>query len=144
MKKYLRYLVPVCIFMPLAVFGDEVAEAAKVAVASVDPGTVELAGDKFLKFLVESLGGLKGAGTLGLVGVVSQGIMKAMQTSFLGGVAGKWRLLIIYLMNLIGGTVALMSTGGMGFLAAMLHSNTLANVSVFGHQVYKQFLVKKE
>ena len=135
----MKYFILFLVILPFAV-GDEVIEMVK----KVDPGEVKLAGDEFLKYLIQSIGGIKGLKLLGIVGVVSQVIMRSMQTSFLGGLAGKWRLMVVYLMNLIGGTTALMlGADAMSLPAALLHSNTLANVSVFGHQAYKQFVVKK-
>jgi len=137
---WFKYVFGAALIFPFLAFG---AEAVAVAVEAVDPGQVAMQGDKFIEFLLQSIGGLKGLSALGIVGVVSQVVMKALQTPFLGKLAGKYRLMAVYALSLVGGVVAL-KMGGMPLLPALVHSNTLAAYSLLGHQAYKQFIVKRK
>ena len=138
----MRYIIGIILVFPLLAVCEEVAKEAVAVVA--DPGKVAVAGDKFFEFLLKSIGGFKGLKALGIVGLVSQIAMRALQTPLIGKWAGKWKLLSIYGLSLIGGIVALMTAGKLTLWPALLHSNTLAMAQVFGHQAYKQFLVKKK
>jgi hypothetical protein len=91
--------------------------------------------------LVESLGGLKGAGTLAIVAFLVQLIMLLLRTQ-LGEFAGRWRLLAVLGLTMVGGVLGL-KMQGMEWVAALMHSTTLAAAQVFGHQAFKQFAKKK-
>jgi len=118
-------------------------EVPKLPGSGDDPAS-DLTVDVFLKALVESLGSFKGASALMLVALLAQLLMLLLRTP-LGKFAGKWKLLIIYLLSMVGGAVALkVSTPEMGWLAIVLHSNTLAMAQVFANQVKKQFWDKKD
>jgi len=136
----MRYMIGLILVFPLFAICDE---AAKVAVTAVDPATAVVAGDEFFQFLIKSIGGTKGMKILGIVGVVSQIVMKALQTPLIGKWAGKWKYLSIYAFSLVGGVVGLMTVGELSFWPAMLHANTLAAFQSLGHQGYKQFVAKK-
>lgn len=98
----------------------------------------------FLNALGKSIGSVKGASALLLVVIISQLLMLFFRTP-LGSFAGKWKLLIIYGMSLLGGVVALkVSVDGIGWLAALLHANTLGALQVLAHQAKKQFWNKKD
>ena len=136
----MRYLIGLLLFSSLIVLGEGAAPAAVV-----DPGAIEVGGGEFLDLLMKSIGGFKGLGILGIVGLVSKIFMKAAQTSLLGSLAGRWRLMVIYGMSTIGGVAGLVAgVDGMSLGAALLHANSLAMYSVFGNQAYKQFFEKKD
>lgn len=98
----------------------------------------------FLKALMESIGSFKGASTLMMVALVLQLLMLFFRTQ-LAAFAGKWKLLVVYGLSLFGGVLALKATvPGMEWLAAFLHSNSLAAMQVLAHQVKKQFWDKKD
>lgn len=98
---------------------------------------------EFLSLLIQSIGGLKGMGTLGIVGVAIQLLLKLANTSWIkldGGV----KLAIVSGLGLVGGVVALMSPPNLLTLgAALVHSATLTAFMVFFNQVYQQWLAPK-
>lgn len=95
-----------------------------------------------IQALLVSLGGLKGAGALAIVAVVVQGLMLFFKSS-IAAFAGKFQLLIVMLLTLVGGVIALKSQG-MDWGAVIVHSSTLTALQVFLHQIFKQFIVKKD
>lgn len=96
----------------------------------------------FLMELIKSLGGIKGASGLAIAALVTQLIMKALQTP-LAAMMGKYRLLVVALLSLVSGVLALM-VSGVTLPMALLHSTTLTAVQVFVHQILKQFAEKKQ
>lgn len=90
--------------------------------------------------LVASLGGLKGASALAIAAVVVQALMLALRSS-LGEVAGKFRLLAVYLLSVVVGVITL-RVAGVDLGAALVHTQTLAALQVLANQVFKQFFVK--
>ena len=116
--------------------------------AVIDPALVVVEGDEFIQFLIKSIGGIGGMGTLAIVGCVAQVIQKGLQVKWLGKMAGEWKYISIYALNIIGGVSAL--TLGVGieqpltFLPALVHAHTLAAFSLFGHQGYKQYMERKK
>ena len=103
--------------------------------------------DEFIKFLIQSIGGISGASTLVIVGIVVQVLMKFLSApisgNLLGALNGNLKLLVVSGLSLVGGTVGLMSIEGLSFLSALVHSTTLNALLVFGHQIYKHFIEKK-
>jgi hypothetical protein len=97
-------------------------------------------GDELLK-LVQSLGGIKGAGVLAIVAVVVQALLLFFRSSF-AKFAGATQLLIVNGLTLVLGVVSLKATGSIEWSAALLHSQTLAALQVLGHQVLKQITKK--
>ena len=106
---------------------------------AVDPA---VSYDEFFAFLMKSLGGFKGAGALGTVALVVQLLMKLFQTQA-GELLGKYKLLAVLGLTLVGGVITLKLTG-VSWGASLLHSATLAAAQVLIHQLYKQFLDKKK
>lgn len=98
-------------------------------------------GDEFAALLA-SLGGLKGASFLVVAAAVVQGLMLALRTS-LGEVAGKFRLLLVYLFSVVAGVLALRAAG-VDLGAALVHTQTLAALQVLVNQVFKQFFQKAD
>lgn len=117
--------------------------AVDVAATVVEEGEVVAppTGDEWAK-LIESLGGLKGASTLAIIAFIVQLLMLLLRTQ-LGAFAGKWRLVVVLGLTMVGGVIAL-KMQGMEWVAAILHSSTLAAAQVFGHQMFKQFYEKKK
>lgn len=93
-------------------------------------------GEELLKFL-QSIGGLKGAGALAIAVVAVQGLILFFRSSF-AKFSGAYQLLIVNALSLVAGVVALKVSGGVEWSAALLHSQTLAALQVFVHQVLKQ------
>lgn len=87
---------------------------------------------------INALGGLGNLGTLGVVGVLVQGVMLLLRTK-VGDLAGKYKILIVTGLSLVMGVVGLMQ-GGLGLVAALMHSTTLSAFQVFLHQLYKQVI----
>jgi len=112
---------------------------ASVAWAQPAPASLpaDLSTTEALDLLIKSLGGLKGAGALAIVATCVQGVMLFFRTP-LAAFAGKYRLLIVSILSLVGGVLALKLTG-LDWVASLVHSSTLTSVMVFGNQVVKQF-----
>jgi hypothetical protein len=123
----------VAIFMPIFAFAQEM-------VASIS-------NEQFLLDLLASVGGLKGASALVIAGVVVQLLLKLLKTpiglSLLKGVKGAHLLTAVLVLTVAGGVIGLMTAGGLGIGAALLHSSTLAAFSVLLNQVYQQYIEKK-
>lgn len=102
---------------------------------------------EFLQGLLSFIGGLKGAGTLAIVAGVVQLVMQLLKTPFLSkllpSISGATKLLIVSGLSVVGGLLVLMSDG-QSFLAALMHSTTLAALQVFANQIFQQFSKKKE
>lgn len=135
MGRILNYLTFVSLMflfaLPMLAFGQEAVDLSK-----------ELPIQDFVMSLVESIGGFKGASSLAIAAAVVQLVMKFFRTS-LASFAGKYKLVIVYLLSVVSGVMS-MKLAGVDLFAAFLHSNTLAAIQVFGNQVYKQFIVKED
>jgi len=114
------------------------AEMPKLPGVDEDPSK-DLDTGVFLKALIKSIGSFAGGTALMIAALATQLLLLLFRTQ-LATFAGKWRLLIVYVLSLVSGVLALkVSVDGMEWLAALLHSNTLAAAQVLVHQVKKQF-----
>jgi len=113
-----------------------------VAFAVEDPTVVVVGMDEFVQMLLKSVGEIKGASGLVIAVIVTQLMMKAFQTP-IANMAGKYRLLIVVVLSLITGVLAMVASG-VSAPAALLHSSTIAGLQVLIHQIYKQFIEKKD
>ncbi len=121
--------------------------ASLVMAQAVTPDVPAVSNTDFLQALIQSLGGIKGAGALAIAGVVVQLLIKFLGTplagSVLANVSGAWKLTAVVTLSLVSGVLALMlPPTSLGLGAALVHSSTLTAFMVFGNQVYKQFLEK--
>jgi len=102
--------------------------------------------ENYLRLLIDSMGGLKGASTLGIIAVVVQILMATLKLDVLQDklpkLVGKYKFLFVYALTSISAVVALRMQG-IDMLSALLHSNTLATYQVFMHQAMKQFSEKR-
>jgi len=110
----------------------------------VDPmAPVEL--DAFLKLLMASLGGMKGASALAIAAVISQLVVAFLKTPLMGKlfskVNGLWKIAIVLALSLVSGVLGLMSQG-VSLSAALVHSTTLSALMVLGNQIYQHFAAK--
>ena len=96
----------------------------------------------WLMLLVVAIGGMKGLSALGIAAAGSQLLLKFMSTP-LAKFSGKYRLLAITGLTMVSGVLALMTASDISFMAALLHSTTLAAFQVFIHQVWKQVVQKR-
>ena len=121
----------------------EVKPVPESASMKPEDAAKDLATEDFMKTLVESVGGAKGLGSLGIVALILQMLALFFRTQ-LAMFAGKWRLLIIWSASLVGGTIALkVGQPEMAWTAALVHANTLGWAQGWFHQVWKQFIEKK-
>lgn len=97
-----------------------------------------------LMAFVAALGGVKGMATLPLTAIVVQGAMLLIRSS-LGELIGKYKLLALYGLSLVGTAIGLkIADPGLSPILIFLHGNVLAAMQLLGHQAYKQFAVKKD
>lgn len=73
--------------------------------------------------------------SLAIVAALVQLVMLVLKTR-LGEFAGKWRLLAVSLLSVVGGVVALRMQG-IEWGPSLTHASTLAAFQVFLHQLYK-------
>jgi type IV secretory pathway VirB2 component (pilin) len=113
-------------------------------IAQIDPASMPTALDygEALQMLVQSLGGIKGAGALVVAGIIVQGLMILARTK-LGDYAGKWRWVIYTGLSLVAGVLAL-RVSDVSWTGALVHSTTLAAVGNWLHQLVKQVTTKEE
>lgn len=133
----MKALLLTLLFAPLFVFAQDAA-----------PPVVADPNGEFIKLLLESMGGLKGASTLAIVGIVVQLLIKALNLPIVGKLfsesSGKVKLVIVSGLTLIGGVVGLMTVEGLTVGAALIHSTTLAAFMVFANQIYQHFAPEKK
>lgn len=98
--------------------------------------------DQFMVAFWQFLGGFKGLSGMAAVAAVVQIVMLFFKST-LSGFAGKYRLLIVTGLTVVASVVGLMGQG-MTLTAALLNGATLTAVQVFAHQLWKQFVEKKE
>lgn len=90
--------------------------------------------------LIKSLGGAKGGSAMVIIVLLVQALMLVLRSK-LGEFAGKYRLITLYALTMVGGVIGL-KTAGLDWGTALFHSNTLAAFQVLGHQALKQFKEK--
>lgn len=91
--------------------------------------------------LLKSMGGVKGAGTLGIIALIVQAILLLGRSS-LGAVAGKWRYILVVGLTWVSGFLALKLQGN-DWLASLMHPATMAAFQVLVHQGVIQLGTKK-
>lgn len=102
-----------------------------------------------VKHLLLSLGGMKGASALAIAFAISKLLLLLLLSPFFTSIfpsllRGDVKLLVATGLNLVVGVLSLMIPPvSLAFGAAILHSTTLALLSVFVNQAYKQFLTAK-
>lgn len=141
MKLGKLFLTIALLFLPFLVFAQEAVPPATGS-PLIDANTTE-----FLKYLIDSLGGLKGASALAIAGVVVQALIKLMNLP----ITNKWfseaegwlKLTIVSGLTLVSGVIGLMTVGGLSIGAALVHSTTLAALMVFGNQIIQHFFPPK-
>lgn len=125
----------VALFVALAA-AKVYAQAAAVPVDATIPDAA------YLQELFTTLGGLKGLGGLGLAALITQLVMHGLQDQFVANaIHGKWRILLVAGLSIVGGVLALMASG-IPLVTALLHATTLAAYSVFFNQLKKQLVDK--
>ena len=107
----------------------------------------------FLKYLLDSVGGIKGLGAMGLAAFLAQLLAAFMMTPMFAKLVGlkkpieewmgKWKMALVCGLVLLSGVCMLIATG-LDWKAALVHSSTLAMANVFVHQVWKQATEKKD
>lgn len=119
-----------------------VAVSLFVSIAALAEELVQVPTEQFLGSLWQFIGGVGAMKGLALVAGVVQILMLFFRTS-LSNFAGKYRLLIVLALTLVASVVTLMSQG-LPLMAALMHGTTLGSLQVLGHQLWKQFVEKKD
>ena len=112
-----------------------------------------MASDEYLIFLMESIGNLKGASVAMSSYIISQIIIKFIDSIFRKKmidsgevfnvkISGRHKILIVSGVTFINTISGLMAISGLSLSAAAVHSATLSAFSVFANQIYKQCIKK--
>lgn len=115
-----------------------------------EPTVTPVSTDDWFSFVLQSMGGLKGARALAIALALTKILIMFMGTPLFGSLAGfvfhgftgGTKLTIVLGLNVVASVLALMASGGVTLGAALIHSSTIAMVSVFINQVYKQYFQK--
>jgi hypothetical protein len=125
----IKYIFLSILLVPSLLFAQEIPLQENLDVQS------------YIKLLLESLGGFKGASSLAVVMVFIQIIMHSLRLPYfqskLPPMVGKHKFLMIYFLSIVSGILAL-RIQGVDWMASLFHSNTLAAYQVFMHQAIKQ------
>lgn len=116
-----------------------------LAQVGVDPSVPPATNEDFLALLIQSIGGVKSLGSLAVVALAVQVVMKFLGTPWADKLfekSGAVKLLLIALFTLVGGVTTLMMSG-LTLGAALVHSTSLTAIMVLFHQIYKQWIEKK-
>lgn len=96
----------------------------------------------FLDYLVKSMNGIKGAGTIGAAAIMIQLIIKALDQPFakhfFSNRSGLNKILIVSALTLAVTPLGLVTGAGLTIPAALVHSSTLTAFMVFLNQIYQQ------
>lgn len=90
-----------------------------------------------LALLILSLNGMEGASALALAAIIAQSLKWLAARVFKEKFNGLWKLGFIYGTTFVLGVV-FCHLAGVDWKGAIIHSNTVAQMQIFGHQVYKQ------
>jgi len=123
------------------------------AQSEVNPAPVEVDpnGD-FLKLLLESFNGMKGATSIAIAAIVIKILINALNLPVVDRVLGSkfkdWsggiKLTIVLSLSYIGGVVALMvPPTNLSLGAALIHSTTLSAFMVLSNQIWQHYFKKK-
>lgn len=106
---------------------------------------LQISTDEFLMYLLQSLGGFKGASSLVVAGLIVQIFIKFLNSDLSGkifaGFKGFWKLAIVSFLSVVSGVISLM-LNGVSLGAALLHSSTLAAIMVLLNQFVQQYQKK--
>ena len=111
--------------------------------------------DQYLAFLFDSIGKMKGASVAMVAYLISQLVIKFIDSRFrkmvLGSgsilsvkMKGKHKILIVSGVTFLNTLTGLVAFSGLSWPAAAIHSTTLSAFSVFANQIYKQFFEKRD
>lgn len=122
------------VVMSVATYAQEVASA--------------VSNEDFIKLLVESIGGVKGASTLGVLFIVVKLILSFFDTpmfeSFFGSkIKGPMKLTIVLGLSFLSSLLTQVYVNQLSWGAAIIHSGTFSMLVAFSNQVYKQYFEKK-
>lgn len=91
---------------------------------------------------VESIKGTQGIGQMGFTVIVVQALMFFIRKNF-PGMSGKTKIMVLQFITVVFGMLTL-HAGEFDLASAFTHSNVLAAIQVFLHQLYKQFTETEE
>jgi hypothetical protein len=98
----------------------------------------QVTNDQFLQFLIQSLGGLKGAGAMAIGAIIVQVLIMFLKTPFVDQIfhsfATPMKLLVIMGLSVVSGIISLMISG-LSLPAALMHSTTLGLAMAFVNQL---------
>ena len=102
----------------------------------------------FIQVVIEQIGGIKGASAFVIAGVVTEILIKFLDTSLFGKLfssfKGKYKLVTVMFLSYVSGVLSLVNVGGQSIIEALIHSTSLTALLVLINQIYKQFFVKND
>lgn len=135
MKKYFQFAVLVAVLSMLF----SIVCLGEVTPMPVDP-TAVLPTDQFFSMLFASIGQFKGASVIVIIAIVTQLILAFFRTP-LADFAGKYKLLIVLGLSLVGTIITAFATGA-SWPIAILSNGTIAALQVLLFEIYNQFVKK--
>lgn len=141
MKKYMLPIFALGLSFCLFAFAA-LAQAPSPSPSAMPDPLAPQTTDLLIQFLLASIGGVKGAGALGIAALVVQALLRIANWDLLGGLWGKipgfWKLITVMVLSYASGVLSLVAQG-VSVGAALIHSTVLASVMVLGNQLYKQW-----
>jgi len=104
--------------------------------------------EDFLKLLIESIGGAKGASTLGILFLVVKLVLAFFDTPlyeqlFGSKLKGPMKLTIVLGLSFLSSLLTQVYLNNLSWGAAIIHSGTFSMLVAFSNQIYKQYIEKK-
>ncbi len=107
----------------------------------------EVANSAFFEALLAAIGGIKGASTLTIVGIVLQLLFKLFGTPMFAGIFNKLqakaKFIVIGVLSIASLTVAEMQVAGVSVGVALLHGAVVTAIMNYAYRFYELFIETK-
>jgi len=103
--------------------------------------------EDFIKWVIATIGALKGASPYVIAGIVVELILKIFSTEMFGfmfkKLKGHVKLTIVLSLSYVAGVIALLISGET-WMASLMNAASISAFLVLFNQIYKQYIVKKD